>query len=192
MQSVFIIISSAFALISPVVYIRSILKGESKPHRTTRFVLLLITCLSTAALIAAHDRVAVWLAAVSALQSIMIFGLSLKHGMGGWKKLDITCLLIAVVGIVLWQTTKNPVFALYFAIFADFVGMVPALVKTYRLPETESWLFYCLDVFAAICTLFALEVWRAQDFAYPMYIMIINAIMTSLILFRRKLRHFER
>jgi len=180
-QKTLIIISSLLALISPLVYSHSILKGESKPHRTTRFVLLLITSLTTLSLFVQGNKVAIWLAGVSTIQSVLIFILSFKFGMGGWSKTDILCLFIAFIGIFLWQTTKQPVLALYFAILADFTGMIPALAKTYRLPHTETWVFYFLDVFAALFSLLALSVWTIEEFSYPLYIMIINAVMVLLI-----------
>lgn len=182
MKETFIAISSILALISPVIYARAILKGEAKPHRTTRFVLLLITALSTASLFAAGDRVAVWLAGVSTLQAILIFGLSIKYGMGGWAKIDLACLFVALFGIYLWKTTSNPVLALYSAIAADFTGMIPALIKTYHFPKTEIWAFYLLDVFAGGFSLLALNNWNLQDYSYPFYIMVINLVMVLLII----------
>jgi hypothetical protein len=182
MQKAFIVISSILALISPIVYSLAILKGEAKPHRTTRIVLLIITSLTTASLFTQRNQVAIWLAGVSTLQSIIIFILSLKYGMGGWSKSDIICLLVALVGITLWQITKNPVIALYFAIGADFTGMVPALIKTYRFPKTEIWAFYLLDVFAAFFSLMALKNWVIKEYIYPAYIMLINLVMVILII----------
>jgi len=182
MVNLFIAFSSILALISPLIYSAAILKGRAKPHRTTRFVLLLVTSLTTASLLAQHNTVAIWLAGVSTLQSILIFVLSLKYGMGGTAKTDITCLLIALIGIILWQVTRNPVVALYFAIGADFIGMIPALIKTYRFPHTEVWTFFLLDVFAAIFNLFALRKWSLEEYSYPLYIMIINFVMVLLII----------
>ncbi|MBU3978085.1 hypothetical protein KKE68_00090 [Patescibacteria group bacterium] len=182
MKTTFIFVSSLLAFISPLIYAKAILKGQAKPHRTTRFVLLIITSLATASLFAQHDTVAVWLAGVSALQSILLFGLSIKHGMGGWAKTDILCLLIALAGIVIWQTTKDPSLALYASIAADFTGMLPAIIKTYKYPHTEIWSFFLLDVFAAIFSLLAVKAWTVQEFSYPLYIMIINSIMVLLII----------
>jgi len=181
MPSVFIIISSLLALISPIVYSIAIFKGEAKPHRTTRLVLLLITSLTTASLFAQKNQVAIYLAGVSTIQSIMIFTLSLKRGMGGWSKTDMLCLFIALIGIALWRITENPVVALYCAIGADFAGMIPALIKTSKFPKTEVWTFYLLDVFAAFFILLALETWTLQEYSYPIYIMLINLVMVILI-----------
>ncbi|HSX19395.1 MAG TPA: hypothetical protein VLE91_04695, partial [Candidatus Saccharimonadales bacterium] len=174
------------------IYSRAILKGEAKPHRTTRFVLLLDTCLSTAALFAQHDTVAIWLSGVSALQAVFIFALCIKHGMGGWAKIDLLCLAIALAGIVLWQTTDNPSLALYASIFSDFVGMMPALIKTYYHPETEIVSFFAIDVVAAIFSTLALKSWNIQQSAYPIYIMIINALMVILIIRPRLQKMFQK
>ena len=181
LQILFIIISTLIALISPIVYAKAILRGDAKPHRTTRLVLFLITALTTASLFAQHDKVAIYLAAVSTFQSTIIFILSIKYGMGGWEKSDILCLVIALLGIVLWKTTQNPVIALYAAIAADFTGMIPALIKTYNQPETEVWNFYLLDVFAGGFSMLALRSWTLQEFSYPTYIMLINLVMVYLI-----------
>ena len=182
MANIFIIISVILALISPLIYAKAILKGEAKPHRTTRLVLLIITTLSTVSLFFSGDRVAVWLAGVSMVQSITLFGLTLKHGIGGWSKSDISCLIMAMIGIITWQITKQPIIALYFSIGADFVGMIPAIIKTYHRPETEIYQFFLLYVFAAGFNLLALKGWTISQFSYPIYIMIINAFMVLLIL----------
>ncbi len=185
-QTLLIASSSLLALISPFVYARAILRHEAKPHRTTRFVLLIITLLTAASLFAQHNTVAVWLASVSALQSILIFLLSLKYGMGGWAKSDILCLAVAVTGIVLWQATDNALLALYFAILADFTGMIPALIKTFRYPETEIWSFYALDVGASLLNLAAIRKWNLAEVSYPFYIMAINLAMVGLVLRKRR------
>lgn len=190
MKIFFIFLSSSLALISPLIYAKAILKGQAKPHRTTRFVLLIITLLATASLLAQHDTVAVWLAGVSALQAILLFILSIKHGMGGWAKIDVLCLIIALAGIVIWQTTKEPALALYASIAADFTGMIPAIIKTYKYPHTEIWSFFLLDVFAAIFSLLAVKAWTVQEFSYPLYIMIINSLMVLLIMRPKFLRKY--
>lgn len=182
METILILISSLLALISPIVYIRAILKGEAKPHRTTRLVLLIVTALATISLLIQQDKVAVWLAGVSILQSIFVFILSIKYGMGGWGKIDILCLMIALLGIIFWQTTKQPIIALFASIMADFTGMVPALIKTYKFPETEIWTFFILDAVAGTLSFFAVKSFTIEQIAYPIYIAVINLVMVIFIL----------
>lgn len=87
----------------------------------------------------------------------------------------------SVDGNHIMEVTKNPVIALYFAIGADFTGMIPALIKTYHHPETEVWTFYTLDVFAALFSILALSKWTIAEYSYPTYIMLINLAMALLI-----------
>jgi len=181
MKQILIFISTALALCSPLVYTRSILKGEAKPHRVTRFILLLITSLTTASLFTQNDQVAIWLAAASTLQAIWLFILSFRYGMGGWAKVDIFCLIIALLGIISWQLSQNSLFGLYLAILADFIGMVPTLIKTYKFPETEFWLFNLMDTIAAGLSLLALSNFILKEYSYPLYIMLINLVMVLLI-----------
>jgi len=182
MQNFFISISSILPLITTIIYTHAIVKGDAKPHRTTRLILLIISALATVSLLAQHNTVAIWLSGVSTIQCIVIFILSLKRGMGGYAKTDIVCLTIALFGIVLWQVTKTPVVALYFAILADFMGMVPSLIKTYRFPHTEVYLPFLLDFFAALFSFLAVKNRTIPEVSYPLYLVFINLAMTLLIL----------
>lgn len=180
MKQLFLIFSILLPLYSPYIYIKSILRGKTKPHRTTRIVILVISLLTTASLIAQHDRVALWLSLVSTLQAIAISALTFKYGIGGSSKIDLLCLLLSGIGILWWQTTNDPAYGLYFAISADFIGMVPTLTKTYRFPETENWAFYGIDAVASACNILALKNWELASFAYPLYLLVINALVAKL------------
>ncbi len=180
MQVALIAVSFGLTLLSPVVYIQSILRGESRPHRTTRFVFLSITTLSTASLFANGSTVAVWIAAASTFQAFAIFGLSLRYGMGGRSRLDIACLAIAFAGIVLWQVTDDPGIAVAASILSDCVGAVPTFVKTWRMPETEAPLFYGIDAVSAVLILLAIRRWSVGEAAYPIYILLVNVSMVVL------------
>lgn len=182
MSAVFIFLSSLLALVSYIVYIKAIISGDARPHRTTRFVMVLITSLATASLIAQNSSATIWLSVIFTVGSLIIFGLSLKYGMGGTHPLDLVCMGIAVAGVVLWQTTSQPIFGLAASIGADIAGQIPMLIKTYRLPESEVWTFYFLDVLAAVCTLIALKKWVPAEYIYPIYIIFIDGLTILLIL----------
>lgn len=179
-SQILIAISTLLAFGSPMVYAYSILKGEAKPHRVTRLVLLTTTTLSTLSLFAQHDTVAIWLSGVSFLQASFIFLLSLKYGWGHWSKQDMVCMAISFIGIVLWQTTSNPLFGLMASIVADFFGMIPTLVKTYYHPESEDWHFFAIDTVAGLLNLLAITTWTFGAVAFPAYIFAINLAVAVL------------
>jgi hypothetical protein len=182
MKGIFLILSSALVSISYIVYALAIIKGKAKPHRTTRLVFVITTSLVFASLLAQQNQVAVWLAGISASLSFLIFLLSFKFGMGGWSKSDIACLFIALAGIIAWQITENPLIGLYFAIGSDFTAMVPTLIKTYRFPETETWIFFFINVIAISLNLLAIKNFVFQEYLYPLYLLLANISMVILIL----------
>ena len=110
----------------------------------------------------------------------------MKHGVGGWSKIDIACLVISLIGIVLWQMTNNPTLGLAAAILADFTGTVPTILKTWKRPETEIREYYGMDTLAGILSLFALTSFAPKDIAYPAYIFIINFVMIFICLRKKK------
>lgn len=83
-MNIFIILSSAFALIGPILYIVSIVKGRSKPQRMTRFVLMVVVFVAVLSFHAAVDFPTFILAIALLIGNIAMFILSIKYGMGGW------------------------------------------------------------------------------------------------------------
>lgn len=174
MQQVLLIIGALLPVVSSATYIWAIVFGSVRPQVTTRFLLMLICGLSLASLVAAHDRSGVWLALTSAIQSVVLWILSLWRGIGSiFNKLDLLCLALCLVGIVLWLVNGQALLGLIASILADFVGCVPSLVKTVRLPHTEALTFYVLDTVAGLCVLFGGPL-NGRAMLYPIYIMVVN------------------
>ncbi|HSX17125.1 MAG TPA: hypothetical protein VLH86_03435 [Patescibacteria group bacterium] len=173
MRTALLIIGSALPVFASLAYVLSIVRGKSRPERMTRFLLVVITALMVASLWATDDTSGIWLAWVSFVQAIFIFGLSLKYGMGGRDRLDYACLALCGVGIGLWLLSDWPWMGLIASIAADCIAMIPALRKTIRLPHTELTLFYAVDTFAGLFILFA-GPYTLKAMALPAYIAAIN------------------
>lgn len=182
MQSFLIWASNILVFSSYLAYEWAMIKGKAKPHRTTRLVLFIIVILGFFSMYAQGDRVVVWFLGICAFQSLIMLLMSIKYGMGGWAKEDIIALLIALIGIVTWRVTDNPALGLYAAIVADFAGMVPALIKTYKLPQTEYWLTYVFDLSAILLTGLAIQNGGFNNYLYPVYLFLVNALMMIFLL----------
>jgi len=152
-----------------------------RPHRITRFIMVLITLVSTLSLFAQHNTTTIYLIGSYFIGCVAIFLLSLKYGMGGWSKTDISCLLLAIIGIVFWIFTDNPVFALYISIIADIIGWIPTIIKTYHFPHTEFWLVNAMDFLAAVLNICANKTFNFNAIIFPIYIILINIIIISII-----------
>lgn len=187
MQTALIWASNVLVFSSYLIYEWAMVKGKAKPHRTTRFVLFLITTLGFFSLYAQGDRVVVWFLGICAIQSLVMLIMSFKFGMGGWAKIDAGCLVIALAGIVLWKVTNNPAIGLYAAVSADLFGMVPALIKTYRLPDTEYWLSYVFDLASITLTVLAIRDGGFNEYLYPVYLFLVNGLVVIFI-FQKDIR----
>ncbi len=162
-------IAGGLALLQTIPYVISILRGHTKPERATFAIWSLVNILIVSSYIASGARETIWVGVAYMFASITIFLLSFKYGMGGFKKFDIFCLLLAAVGVVGWLTTSNPVVALYLYIGIKTLGLMPTILKAYRYPNTENILAWTLSAFASTLNLFAISVWIPQIMAFPIY-----------------------
>src|SRR6267142_243390 len=139
MQALLVTLSTIFLLIAPITYIVSILQERTKPHRMTRFILFFVTALNFLSILAVHGNIGADIfAGVMFAQSAVIFVLSLWRGVGGTTKLDWMCLAIAILGVIGWKITGNPVMGILFSILSDLSAYIPAFIKTWKHPYTET------------------------------------------------------
>jgi hypothetical protein len=187
-KQIFLYISILLGFITPIIGVRSILKGEYKPQRITRLLLFIVTFIFVSTLFFQGDRIGLFLAIPSFIGSTVIFILSIKYGVGGRSKMDIITLVGALLSLLVWKVTDNPTLGLYASILTDFIGFSPTLVKSYKEPYTESYLFYGCDLIASFFNLLALKSYLMMDLAFPLYIFIVNSSVTLIILLRRRLK----
>jgi len=179
-NTILISASICLALIAPIMYTISMVQGVSKPARMTRFIVWLAAFISFVSLWAEGSTGAIWLAGVFAARGLFLLIMSFKYGVGGWNTIDKACLLIAGVGLLGWQLTEDPLIALLFAITADFIGFIPALVKTYKDPSSEGPWFYYIETIAVTLNIIVIGAWT-QDLLFPAHILLSNVMMILLI-----------
>jgi multisubunit Na+/H+ antiporter MnhB subunit len=151
MHTILLSISALLAVVGSFSYCVSIVRGRTKPHRITRLVLLFVLALNFVGVIAAHGNPgAVLYGGIICAFGVIFFLLSLGRGMGGTTVFDWACFAIATAGVIGWQITGNAILGIWLAAFADFVAYVPAFVKTWKYPRTESPWLYILSGLAAI------------------------------------------
>jgi hypothetical protein len=163
-------------------YIRSILQHKTKPHRATYGIWSVVGIVTAAGYIASGARTTIWVGVIYAILTTVIFLMSFKYGVGGIAKLDIICLIGALIGIILWISTKNPLTALYIGVAIEFLGTVPTFKKAYFQPETEDTLAWVIDNIGAFINLFALTSFSLHLLIYPLWNIIGGTAVTILLL----------
>ena len=158
-------ISALLVIAGSSEYCISIMHGRTKPHRITRLILLFVLALNFTGVIAAHGNLgAILYGGIICVFGVVFFLLSLRRGMGGTSVFDRVCFVIAMAGIIGWQITGSPVLGIWLAALADFVAYLPAFVKTWRHPDTESPWLYVLSGLAAVISTAAYPVGAVSAF----------------------------
>jgi predicted membrane metal-binding protein len=67
-----------------------------------------------------------------------IFAVSLRNGVGGRSRSDITCLGVSAVGIALWVATSSPFYSIAATAIANVGGILPTYRKARLTPESET------------------------------------------------------
>lgn len=190
MRTLLLIIGSLLPVVSSATYVVSIWRGQTRPERMTRFLLMIITLLMFGSLWLGGDTSGVWLALISFVQAMVIWVLSLRRGMGGRDTLDFVCLGLCAVGIVVWVASGRAWAGMLISIVADIIATAPAIRKTIRWPGTELALFYILDTFAGIAIMLA-GPYTVSAMVFPAYIIFINIVFVIAIRWPRRVPELD-
>ncbi len=174
MFQIFAAVSVVFFLLAVPPYIIDTLKGKTKPERATWFV---FSVLGIIAFISQAKLGATWslvFSGVDTLGSLIILGLSIKSGVGGWTRLDRIALVIAATGVVIAVFAHQPIIALLGNIMADISGTILTMYKTFHAPDTETTISWLLTGTSAFMGVLSVGSWNIALLLYPMYIMLAN------------------
>ena len=170
------------SVITSVPYIRSILKKETRPSGAswwTWSILAFVTVVS--AKMAGAPWQVLLLPLFLCVFQLTVAILSLKRGDNNWDWLNKSCVAGALVGIVLWFITGQPLFALLISIIADFLASIPNFRHIYINPEQESRLSWTLGWGSAILELLAIQAWSVAESGWAIYFLVSMSINFLLV-----------
>jgi hypothetical protein len=155
-------------------YIIDTIRGKTRPERATWLIFAILGVIAVVSQLAAGATWSVIFTVVDSLAGVVVLGLSVRYGVGGWTLQDRIALVIAGVGVGLALTLKNPLYSILGVILADASGMVLTLRKAYNDPGSEtsiSWLLSGIGGFAAVLVVNRLSL---DQLLYPIYLAAAN------------------
>lgn len=155
-------------------YILDTVHGKTKPERITWLIFSIqniIAFVSQATLGGGWSLVFLGL---DTLGSMIVLGLSLRFGVGGWTVLDRAALAIASVGVVVAVFAHQPVVAILGVILADISGTVLTILKTYHAPDSETTISWVLTGTGAMTGVLSVGKFDVVLLLYPTYLMLAN------------------
>lgn len=185
-------LAGVIAFISVIPYIVSILRKNTKPERTSYLIWCIVDVVGILTYISAGASTTIWTGVVFTLTGLLVLILSIKFGVGGLSKFDLTCLVLALGGIFVWVSTKDAVLALYFVTFVKIIGYLPTIRKSYFYPKTENSLSWTLVAGASILNLFALTSLQPQLVTPILCSAVLQSLVAYLLLFPVRFRHTKK
>lgn len=173
------LIAGMMAATAYVPYIRSIIRGRSRPSPVSWFIWAILSALIFATHWAAGGRSTAWLPGVHCLFTSLVFTLACGQGVRGTSRLDLVCLLAALSGIVAWGAASAPVAALLLFLLADLLASVPTLNKSVLTPFTEDALAWTITFGACAVNLLAVGSWADVEAIYPLYFFAVNGLIAG-------------
>ena len=167
-------------------YVKDILHGNTRPNTLTWGVWALITIIAVLAQFNAGASWSIVMVIADSLSIFIIFGLCL-YGFGyrtyGW--LEAICFLLAIIAIVAWQVTHQPVLTIIFSIVADLFAALPTVVKAWRDPWSETPYPWLMVAFGGLCAVASTTIFDEANILFPAYLFVINAITGFIALIGR-------
>ena len=189
----FTVFSIAIRLFGGAQYAWGTVVGKAHPNPITWFLWGLTPLIAFFAQLQYGLTPQAWVLLALATSPLVVSALAvIKHSSREHFTLfSITCGVLALLGIVLWQATSIPELAVLCSIIADVFATLPTLQKAYRNPASEYALPYMMSVISMGITLLTIREWAFLIYAFPLYMMFVNVALFAFATFpfRRWGRH---
>lgn len=180
------ILAVLVGLISYIPYYRDILRGSTKPHPFSWFAFALMLGITFFAQLVTGGGAGAWVNGVSAVAVFGIAILSLSKGDREITTFDWFCFAGALLGIVLWRATNNPLTAVIIVAATDTIAFAPTFRKAYLRPHEETMSLFIFSAAKYAISLFALLVFTPTTALFPVVLVASNLALVFLLIVRRR------
>jgi hypothetical protein len=178
----FAIIGAVIASGGGLYYLYETIRGTAKPNRVTWLLWGILPMITFVAQRVQGVQGLSWATFVAGLTPFFVVAASFLNKKAYWKTqlLDYVLMVAAIIGIILWIVTKDANLAIFFTIIADLLASIPTIIKSFKHPETESWIAYALSTLGFAIAVLSIHVFNFQNSAFVIYLLSIQTILTIL------------
>ena len=185
-KTILAVIGIVVGFIGYVPYIRDVLAKRTKPHTFSWLAWTLLETIAFVAQVAKGGGAGTWVLGFSAMVALFITCIALIRRDTEIHLFDWIALSGAVVGIILWALTKNPLTAVILVTLSDALAFIPTFRKSFYKPEQETLVEYSLSAVKFIISIFALQSLNLTTYLYPISLIVTNSSFVIMSLIRRK------
>lgn len=187
MNLFFSLLGCAFQIFAYTVYMRSVLKWNTKPHLYTWLLWWTLATIVTIIQITHNAGWSVLISGLMAFCNLSIAAISLKYGDTFLTSRDKYLLAFAIVTIILWQVTSNDLMAIILVCLIDGIAFYFTFKKSYHKPDEEKLSAYILWTAELACFFLAVQNPNLTTLLYPIFLTIMEGTFVFFLLWRRKI-----
>lgn len=167
-------------------YFRDIFRKTTKPHAYTWLIWAITQGTATAAAFYGGANWGVMSLAGGTVLVVFVFLLSLKYGTKNITRSDTGILLLALLAIVVWWLTKNPLLSVLMVTAIDGMGYIPTLRKSWEEPWSETLTFWLAMAAVSVLTILSLGEINWLTAPYLVVLAVLNILVLVVCILRRK------
>lgn len=179
-------IAVLIAVVSYIPYFRDIFSGKTKPHAFTWLVWAVLNGIAFAGQVYGDGGAGTWAIGFTTLATFSIFVLALVKGEKNIKRFDWLCLGAALLSLIPWLVTNDPLISVILITIIDVFGFLPTVRKSIYRPHQETLSTYALSTLKYALVVVALQNYSLVTMLFPLSIAILNGLFVVLLLVRRR------
>lgn len=173
--------------LTAVPYIRDIVNGKTRPAIVSWSTWLLLSVIAAVASFAEGAVASGVIVSAVAIESLVIIIFSLRKGHFTYTRFDGYCQMGALLGVLLWYVTSDPLLGIVTFVLIDFIGAFPTFRHSWRRPWEETLTTFSLSILGNGLALATIPEYTATATLVPLYLFTLNTALSGTIFFRRKI-----
>ncbi len=174
------------SLLGTICYLRDMRRGHTVPHRGSWFVWAMAAVVAAVSHGADGVSWSLLVLSVGGAGTVVIWFASIWRGTGWLTPTNAVLVGVAVLGIVGWQVSSNPIVASACAAVVDGAGLLAMAPKAWADPRSETASTFALAACTGLLAVVAVPAWEANLLVFPVYFFFGNAAMALLIVMRAR------
>ncbi|OGG53175.1 hypothetical protein A2851_03635 [Candidatus Kaiserbacteria bacterium RIFCSPHIGHO2_01_FULL_53_29] len=179
-------ISVVVGILGYIPYFRDIYRGKTKPHVFTWVIFALLNAIVFFGQVSAGAGAGAWVSAITVLGCSAIALTAFFRGEREITKTDWLCFIGALLGIVLWRITDEPLTAVVVVTVVDVFAFAPTFRKSYMKPHEETISTYVLSTLKYVLGIAALGSFNATTLLFPVAVCLLNSSLVTMLFIRRR------
>jgi hypothetical protein len=172
----FAIIGAIIGSLGGFYYLYETIVGKAQPNRITWLLWGIFPMVIFVAQRAQGVEGLSWTSFGAGFTPLLIVAASFFNKQAYWKSQprDYYLMAAAIVGMILWAITDNPNLAILFSLLADMLAGIPTLIKSYRHPQSESWIAYAISTIGFGISFLSVQTYNFETTAFVAYVFVLN------------------